>query len=74
MDVVKVLFIMPSLTKKNVRIIPIYYFLKELLGYNADIMCLQEVDKKIYDGDLSPVFSQHGFDGVFDLKGGVVTY
>ena len=49
------------------------YLLKELLGYNADIMCLQEVDNKIFDGDLNPVFSQNGYEGAFSVKGGVVT-
>ena len=36
-------------------------------------MCLQEVDKKIFDGDLNPVFSQNGYNGAFDVKGGVVS-
>ena len=49
------------------------YLFKELLGYNADIMCLQEVDNKIFDGDLNPVFSQNGYEGAFSVKGGVVT-
>ena len=48
--------------------------LKELLGYNADIICLQEVDNKIFDHDLLPVLSEKdGLDGVFDRKGGQVT-
>jgi 2',5'-phosphodiesterase len=49
------------------------YLLKELLGYNADIMCLQEVDNKIFDGDLNPIFSQNEYEGAFSVKGGVVT-
>ena len=48
-------------------------FIKELLGYNADLMTLQEVDNKIYDGDLFPVLSEQGFDGIFDRKGGQVS-
>jgi 2',5'-phosphodiesterase len=48
-------------------------FVKELVGYNADIMCLQEVDNKVFDGDLFPVFSAKGYDGVFDRKGGTVS-
>ena len=36
-------------------------------------MCLQEVDGKIFDGDLYPVFSTMKYDGVFDRKGGVVS-
>ena len=48
-------------------------FIKEILGYNADIICLEEVDNKIFDGDLNPVLSQEGFQGVFDRKGGQVS-
>ena len=43
------------------------------MGYNADIMCLQEVDQKIFTGDLHPVLSKQNFEGVFDLKGGEVS-
>ena len=42
--------------------------LQELLGYNADIMCLQEVDNKIFNGDLDPIFSQNGYCGKFDMR------
>ncbi|KAF7382815.1 hypothetical protein HZH66_013217 [Vespula vulgaris] len=31
--------------------------LKELIGFNSDIICLQEVDNKIYDNDLMPTLS-----------------
>ena len=48
--------------------------LKELLGYNADLICLEEVDQKIFDGDLLPVLSEKGgMDGVFERKGGQVS-
>ena len=48
--------------------------IKELLGYKADIICLQEVDNKIFDFDLLPVLSDHDdFDGVFKRKGGQVS-
>ena len=43
-----------------------------LLGYNSDIMCLQEVDRKVYLGELQYVFEQQGFDGSFKAKGGQV--
>lgn len=43
--------------------------IKELLGYNADVICLQEVDRKVFNGDLDPVLSRHGLEGAFDLKG-----
>ncbi|KAG9508911.1 2',5'-phosphodiesterase 12, partial [Fragariocoptes setiger] len=31
--------------------------LKELLGYNADLICLQEVDKRAYKHDLEPTLA-----------------
>ena len=42
-------------------------------GYNADIICLQEVDSKVFSNDLSPILSSVGFDGVFGKKGGTVS-
>ncbi|KAH8395663.1 hypothetical protein KR222_005786 [Zaprionus bogoriensis] len=46
-------------------------FIKELLGYHADLMCLQEVDIKIFDYDLKPVLAQapFGYDGIMTPKG-----
>uniref|UniRef100_A0A7G3AIK4 2',5'-phosphodiesterase 12 n=1 Tax=Lutzomyia longipalpis TaxID=7200 RepID=A0A7G3AIK4_LUTLO len=44
-------------------------FTKELLGYNADIICLQEVDSKIYDLDLERTFRVRHFEGDFKKKG-----
>lgn len=47
--------------------------MKELIGYNADIICLQEVDKKIYKNVLSSSLRHfQNFSGVFHLKGGQV--
>ncbi|XP_059048899.1 2',5'-phosphodiesterase 12 [Achroia grisella] len=43
--------------------------LKELLGYNADIICLQEVDGKIFQSSLSPLLGSDGFEGKFYKKG-----
>lgn len=43
------------------------------LGYNADIICLQEVDTKVFDSDLEPTFSSLGFQGIFSKKGGQVS-
>lgn len=45
-------------------------FVRELLGYNADLMCLQEVDEKIFKYDLVPVFDYRRMDGRFVKKGG----
>ncbi|XP_053699293.1 2',5'-phosphodiesterase 12 [Sabethes cyaneus] len=44
-------------------------FIKELMGYNADIICLQEVDSKIFDSDLLPVLRLKSYDGHFKAKG-----
>lgn len=41
---------------------------KEILGYNADIMCLQEVDSRIFETDLSLVLYDKGCEGVFTKK------
>ncbi|KAL0180654.1 hypothetical protein M9458_023060, partial [Cirrhinus mrigala] len=41
---------------------------KELSGYNADIICLQEVDKGVFVDSLSPALDAFGFDGVFRIK------
>jgi mRNA deadenylase 3'-5' endonuclease subunit Ccr4 len=33
---------------------------RELFGYSADVVCLQECDKKVFDTVLQPVsFSRH---------------
>uniref|UniRef100_A0A8C1WYA1 Phosphodiesterase 12 n=1 Tax=Cyprinus carpio TaxID=7962 RepID=A0A8C1WYA1_CYPCA len=41
---------------------------KELSGYNADIVCLQEVDKGAFVDSLSPALDAFGLDGVFRIK------
>jgi 2',5'-phosphodiesterase len=41
-------------------------------GYNADIICLQEVDRKIFEQDLLPNFKDIGFSGLLSLKTGDV--
>ncbi|XP_076003276.1 2',5'-phosphodiesterase 12 [Genypterus blacodes] len=41
---------------------------KELTGYNADIICLQEVDKGVFADSLVPAFDAFGLDGVFRIK------
>ncbi|CAL1284908.1 unnamed protein product, partial [Larinioides sclopetarius] len=47
-------------------------YLKEIIGYNADIICLQEVDRKVFYGDLVPVLTSTGLDGIYSEKGGQV--
>uniref|UniRef100_A0A1I8PS33 2',5'-phosphodiesterase 12 n=1 Tax=Stomoxys calcitrans TaxID=35570 RepID=A0A1I8PS33_STOCA len=53
-------------------------YIKELLGYNADIICLQEVDKKIFEYDLKPVLEDQNFKGIIAEKGscgeGIATF
>ncbi|XP_018561321.1 2',5'-phosphodiesterase 12 [Anoplophora glabripennis] len=46
--------------------------LKELIGYNADIICLQEVDRKVFNYDLQPTLDHLGYESYFSLKGGEV--
>uniref|UniRef100_UPI0037E8CB34 2',5'-phosphodiesterase 12 n=1 Tax=Semicossyphus pulcher TaxID=241346 RepID=UPI0037E8CB34 len=41
---------------------------KELAGYNADIICLQEVDKGVFTDSLTPTLDAFGLDGVFIEK------
>ncbi|XP_069025680.1 2',5'-phosphodiesterase 12 [Embiotoca jacksoni] len=41
---------------------------KELVGYNADIVCLQEVDKGVFVDSLTPALDAFGLDGVFRVK------
>lgn len=43
-------------------------FVKEILGYNADIVCLQEVDTKIFETDLTFVLQLKGCEGIFTKK------
>ncbi|XP_068620853.1 2',5'-phosphodiesterase 12 [Battus philenor] len=43
--------------------------LKELQGYNADIYCLQEVDSKIFHGNLLQCLEMEGLQGTFYKKG-----
>ncbi|KAJ1520151.1 hypothetical protein ONE63_004367 [Megalurothrips usitatus] len=45
--------------------------MKEILGYNADIICLQEVDECVFDNDLLPILSMEGYTGSFLKKGTV---
>ncbi|KAL3854954.1 hypothetical protein ACJMK2_014189 [Sinanodonta woodiana] len=46
--------------------------LKEIAGYNSDILCLQEVDRKVFTGDLLPSLALFGLDGYYKEKGGPV--
>ncbi|KPP59754.1 hypothetical protein Z043_122295 [Scleropages formosus] len=41
---------------------------KELSGYNADIICLQEVDKAVFADSLCPALDAFGLNGVFRMK------
>nr|XP_020655595.1 2',5'-phosphodiesterase 12 [Pogona vitticeps] len=41
---------------------------KELAGYNADIICLQEVDKSVFTDSLGPALDAFGLEGLFKLK------
>lgn len=44
------------------------YFFSISLGFNSDIICLQEVDNKIYDNDLMPTLSLLQYKSMFNAK------
>jgi len=46
--------------------------LSELIGYNSDIITLQECDRKVFELHLTPVLELFGFSGSFAKKGGQV--
>jgi len=43
--------------------------IKEIMGYNSDILCMQEVDFKVFDLDLIPFLGDQNMNGVHDKKG-----
>ena len=47
--------------------------LSELVGYNSDLITLQEVDRKVFQGDLKPILERFGLEGQFAKKGGQVS-
>ena len=46
--------------------------MSELLGYNSDLVTLQECDRKVFTRDLGPVLDRAGISGQFAKKGGQV--
>lgn len=52
--------------------------MRELRGYNSDIICLQEIDSKVFRADLKVMMEEYGFDGAIKRKGampeGLVTF
>lgn len=43
-------------------------FIKEILGYHSDIICLQEVDTKLFDLDLVSIFEEKDYSLIFAEK------
>jgi len=41
----------------------------EILQYQGDIVCLQEVDRDVFDGLLQPCLKAHGYQGYYSEKG-----
>lgn len=41
---------------------------EQILAYQSDIMCLQEVESKTYEEFWEPLFQQHGYKGLFHAK------
>ena len=46
---------------------------RELLGYHADVMCLQEVGARVYAEFIQPSLAQAGYRGCLQLKAGTVS-
>lgn len=46
--------------------------LKEIPGYNADLICLQECGFKLFQNNLQPALETMGFEGLMRCKGGEV--
>ena len=44
-------------------------FIKEIVGYKSDIICLQEVDAKLFAYDLKRILTRMNYDGTFKEKG-----
>lgn len=44
-------------------------FVREILGYHADICCMQEVDAKVFDLDLTVCLGNDGMNGLLQKKG-----
>ena len=42
--------------------------LRELLSYNADVICLQEVQANHYDAYIYPMLREAGYEGLFKCK------
>lgn len=53
-------------------------FIREMLNYNADIYCMQEVDAKVFDLDLTLCLGNKGLKGLLQKKGsnaeGIATF
>ncbi|XP_045623976.2 LOW QUALITY PROTEIN: 2',5'-phosphodiesterase 12 [Procambarus clarkii] len=43
--------------------------IREIIGYNGDVICLQEVDEKVFFRDIEPHLMNEGFGGFYDAKG-----
>ncbi|XP_059160950.1 2',5'-phosphodiesterase 12-like [Physella acuta] len=50
-----------------------HLLLKEIIGYQGDLICLQEVDKAIFSSQLSPALTALGYTGLFRPKTGQVS-
>ncbi|CAL1533474.1 unnamed protein product [Lymnaea stagnalis] len=50
-----------------------HLLLKEIIGYQADLLCLQEVDASIFSNQLTPAFRSLGYICLFRPKAGQVS-
>eukprot|EP00667_Euglena_gracilis_P003444 EG_transcript_3451 len=47
--------------------------LREIAGYHADVLCLQEVGRVAYQQHFAPLLQDMGYEGVLDTKAGNMT-
>ncbi|KAK9510709.1 hypothetical protein O3M35_005444 [Rhynocoris fuscipes] len=47
-------------------------YLQEILGYNGDIICLQEVDVKIFENEFQDILGRNKLSGIMTRKGSTI--
>ena len=55
-------------TKIWVKFVTIIF--SNITGYNSDIICLQEVDRKVFNHELISAFDVFGYNGSLQVKAG----
>ncbi|PSC74002.1 Ccr4p [Micractinium conductrix] len=39
--------------------------LQQVLDFQADLLCLQEVERAFFEGELEPLLAEHGYEGLY---------